>query len=54
MADDACVIRRQGLAGWLADPIAGPALVELPAIIQVCAKHFDAAVCLPHLKERRP
>jgi len=53
VADDACVIRPQDLAGWLSDPISGPALIELPAIIQACAKRLDAAVCLPHLKERR-
>lgn len=53
VADDACVIRPQDLAGWLSDPACGPALIELPAIIQACAKRLDAAVCLPHLKERR-
>lgn len=53
IADDACIIRPQDLAGWLGDPHCGPALDVLPTIIQACAERLGGAVCLPRLREDR-
>lgn len=48
---DAVVLPRSELAAYVGDPF-GPALVDLPGIIEAAAKRLGSSVCLPALSRK--